>query len=165
MCPVVGSTIFARYQQLTFSCFFVCRTIDKNIFTICCFANFVPTTDKPTRLLTIFTPKHASRTESLFTWNTKEVMLTVWPDLSKFRHFGNILWIVVKWLRVYSLLGKSLNLLWQNCNVFGLPFNAVRGQILKNNVAILVTLVLLNSTPYLLLVILPCYGLACSLPF
>ena len=43
--------------------------------------------------------------------------------------------IFVKWLKVYSVFGKLLNLLWQNCNVFGQPFNVVYGQILKNNIA------------------------------
>ena len=33
-------------------------------------------------------------------------------------------------------LEKNFNLLWQNCNVFGLHFNVVHGQILKNNIAI-----------------------------
>ena len=37
---------------------------------------------------------------------------------------------------VYSVFGKILNLLWQNCTVFGQPFNAVHVQILKNNIAI-----------------------------
>ena len=45
--------------------------------------------------------------------------LVVWPDLAKFHHFGNILWIFVKWLRVYSEFGKFLNLLWQNSFVLG----------------------------------------------
>ena len=38
------------------------------------------------------------------------------------------------------MFGKILNLLWQNCNVLGQPFNFVHGQILKNNIATLVTL-------------------------
>ena len=59
----------------------------------------------------------------------------VWTDLAKFRYSDNIFWIFVKWLRVYSVFGKLLNLLWQNCNVFGQPFNVVYGQILKNNIA------------------------------
>ena len=63
--------------------------------------------------------------------------LPVWPDLAKFRHFGNILWIFVKWLRVYSVFGNFFNLLWLKCkSVFGQPFNVAHGQTLKNNVAI-----------------------------
>ena len=62
--------------------------------------------------------------------------LAEWPDLAKFRHFGNILWIFVKWLRIYSVFGKNFNLLWQKCYTFGQPFNVVNGQILKNKIAI-----------------------------
>ena len=32
--------------------------------------------------------------------------------------------------------GKFLSLLWQNCNVFGQPFNVVYGQILKDYIVI-----------------------------
>ena len=52
----------------------------------------------------------------------------VWPDLAKFHHFCNILWIFVKWLRVYSVFGKMFNLLWQNCIVFGHSFNVLHCQ-------------------------------------
>ena len=31
---------------------------------------------------------------------------------------------------------QFFNLIWQNCNDFGQPFNVVHGQILKNNIAI-----------------------------
>ena len=57
----------------------------------------------------------------------------VWPNLAKFHHFGNILWIFVKCLWVYSEFGKCLNLHWQNVYVSGQPFKAVHSQILKNN--------------------------------
>ena len=54
-----------------------------------------------------------------------------WIYLSSVTRFGNILWIFVKWLRVCSVFGNFFNLLWQNCNVFGLHFNVVFGQMLK----------------------------------
>ena len=54
----------------------------------------------------------------------------------KFHHLGNILSIFVKGLRVYSVLGKFLNLLWQNCNALGQPFKVVHGLTLKNNIDI-----------------------------
>ena len=37
-----------------------------------------------------------------------------WPDLAKFRHFVKIYKVLAIFLRVYLVLGKSLNLLWQN---------------------------------------------------
>ena len=61
---------------------------------------------------------------------------SVWPDLPTFRLFGNVLLILVKWFRAYSMFGIFLSLLWQNFNVFGPPFNVVQGQILKYNLAI-----------------------------
>ena len=61
---------------------------------------------------------------------------SVWPDLPTFRLFGNVLLILVKWFRAYSMFGKFSSLLWQNFNVFGPPFNVVQGQILKYNLAI-----------------------------
>ena len=60
----------------------------------------------------------------------------VWPNLATFRLFGNVLLILVKWFRAYSMFGIFLSLLWQNCNVFGPPLNDVKGQILKYNLAI-----------------------------
>ena len=37
---------------------------------------------------------------------------------------------------LYSACGKILNLIWRNFYVFGRPFNAINGQIRKNNLAI-----------------------------
>ena len=53
----------------------------------------------------------------------------VWPDLAQFRHFG-------KFLTVYFLFGKMLNLLLQISYIFGLIFIVAEGQILKNNLTI-----------------------------
>ena len=35
------------------------------------------------------------------------IWLPIWSDLAKFHHFGNILLIFVKWLRVYSVFGQN----------------------------------------------------------
>ena len=56
---------------------------------------------------------------------------SVLPNLVKFRHFGKMIWIFVKWVRDYLVFGKTLDILWQNCFVFGQLFNVVNGQILK----------------------------------
>ena len=44
------------------------------------------------------------------------IWLPIWSDLAKFHHFGNILLIFVKWLRVYSVsvFGNFLSLLCKN---------------------------------------------------
>ena len=47
---------------------------------------------------------------------------SVWQDVGKFRHFGNILQVFVKFLTVYFLFGKIANLFWQICFISGLIF-------------------------------------------
>ena len=77
---------------------------------------------------------------SLREWRHKEIRVgkrkfvrhgrPVWPDLAKFRHFGNF-------LTVYFLFSKWLSLLWRICdNIFGLIFIVANGQILKINLTI-----------------------------
>ena len=58
---------------------------------------------------------------------------SVWPDLAKFRHFGNILQVFGNFLTVYFLFGKMLSLLWRIRCTIGLIFIVAYGQILKNN--------------------------------
>ena len=53
----------------------------------------------------------------------RNVCVTVWPDLAKFRHFGNILGIFVTWSGGLFSVWQIWNLLWQNIYVFGQPFN------------------------------------------
>ena len=54
----------------------------------------------------------------------------VWPDLAKFHHFGNNLQVFVKFLMVYFLFGKTVNLLWEIYFTSGLIFIVKNGQIL-----------------------------------
>ena len=61
---------------------------------------------------------------------------SVWPDLTKFRHFGKSWQIFGKFLTVYFLPGKLLSPPWQIYVIFGLNFIAANGQILKNNLTI-----------------------------
>ena len=58
------------------------------------------------------------------------------PDLAQFRHFGNILQVFGKFLTVYFLFGKIVNLLWQICYTSGLIFIVANGPILKYNLTI-----------------------------
>ena len=60
----------------------------------------------------------------------------MWPDLAKFRHFGKSLLVFGKFLTVYFLFDKMLSILWQICDMIGLIFIDVNGQILKNNLTI-----------------------------
>ena len=67
-------------------------------------------------------------------------LVAVWPDLAKFRHlskneetFGNI-------LKVYLVLGKVVNSLWDHFYFLGQIFFVVNGQILKKQSGHLVTL-------------------------
>ena len=55
----------------------------------------------------------------------------VWPDLAKFRHFANILKDFGNFWRALLILGKILNLLWQNDVCYW-----VNGQNWKHNRAI-----------------------------
>ena len=64
------------------------------------------------------------------------IILAVWPDLAKFYHFGKILLIFGKFLTVFFLFGKMLNLLWQICYITGIVFIIANGQILKHNLTI-----------------------------
>ena len=50
-------------------------------------------------------------------------------------HFGKIFKVLGNFLRVYFLIGKLLEWLWQIFNSIGKVFNAVNGQMLKNNLA------------------------------
>ena len=54
----------------------------------------------------------------------------VWPDLAKFRHFGTILKVLGKFLRVCLVFGKILILLWKECYAIGQVFIVVDGHIL-----------------------------------
>ena len=56
-------------------------------------------------------------------------LVSVWPDLAKFRHFGKL-------LTAYFLFGKKLNLLWQIYYITGQFIIAANGQILKHNLII-----------------------------
>ena len=60
----------------------------------------------------------------------------MWPDLAKFRHFGNSVQVFGNFLTVYFLFGKMLSLLWQTCDIIGLICIVGNGQILKNNLTI-----------------------------
>ena len=60
----------------------------------------------------------------------------MWPDLAKFRQFGNTLQIFGNFLTVHFLFGKMLSLLWQISDTIRLVFFSANGQILKNNLAI-----------------------------
>ena len=60
----------------------------------------------------------------------------MWPDLAKFRHFGESLQVFGKFLTVYFLFGKMLNLLGQIFDIIGPIFIFANGQILTNNITI-----------------------------
>ena len=60
----------------------------------------------------------------------------MWPDLAKNRHFGQILKVFSYVQKRHLELGIILKLLWQKLYGIGQIFIAVRGQILKNNLAI-----------------------------
>ena len=57
----------------------------------------------------------------------------VWPDLTKFLHFGKI---SGNFSGVYLLFGTISNLLWQILYTFGQIFIDVNGKMLQNNLAI-----------------------------
>ena len=63
----------------------------------------------------------------------KSFCFAVSLDLAKFRHFGKSLQVFVKIMTVYFLFGKMLSLLWQICDVVGLIFRVLNGQILKKS--------------------------------
>ena len=60
----------------------------------------------------------------------------VWPDLAKFDHLDKILQVVGKFLTVYFLFGKILNLFWQHCSIVRQIFIVANGPILKHNLPI-----------------------------
>ena len=62
--------------------------------------------------------------------------LAVWPDLTKFRHFGKKCHAFCKFLTFYFLFGKMLSLLLQIWYIIVLIFILADGQILKNNLTI-----------------------------
>ena len=66
---------------------------------------------------------------------------TVWPDLAKFRHFGkkfNRLW---QFCRAYLVLGKILNLLWQNNDCYWANFHCCKWPKLRTKSSNLVNLI------------------------
>ena len=62
----------------------------------------------------------------------------MWPDFTKFRHFGKIVNVFGNFLMVYFLFGNYLDLLWQILDAIGQISFEVNGQIWEN--AHLVTL-------------------------
>ena len=65
---------------------------------------------------------------------------SVWPDLTKFSHFGKVLKIFGNFLRVYLVFGKILNPLWKFQSAFGPIHFVVNGRILRKHSRHLVTL-------------------------
>ena len=63
----------------------------------------------------------------------KMLLLSVWQNLSKFRHFGKSLQVFGKFLTVFFLFGKMLSLFWQICDIIVLIFHLANDQILINN--------------------------------
>ena len=61
---------------------------------------------------------------------------TVWLDLAKLRHFGNILRVFGQILKASSLFGKILNLFWPKFYTIGQIYTVINGQMLKKNLAI-----------------------------
>ena len=57
----------------------------------------------------------------------RDLYLSVWPELAKFRHFGNILKALVKFVLVF---GNILNKLWQLFYASGSILTDVNGQML-----------------------------------
>ena len=57
--------------------------------------------------------------------------VTVWPDLTKICHFGEILFIFGNILRAMREFGNILNLCWQIIYAFGQMLIVVNGQILN----------------------------------
>ena len=55
---------------------------------------------------------------------------------AKFHHSGKSLPVFGKFLTVYFLFGKILNLLLQICDIIGLIITVANGQIWKNNLTI-----------------------------
>ena len=62
----------------------------------------------------------------------------MWPCLAKFRHFGNILWIFGKWLRVYSVFVKY----WTYFGKIGAVFQYCTWPNIEKSYSHLVTLLL-----------------------
>ena len=58
-------------------------------------------------------------------------LLSVWPDLAIFRHFGKSLHFFGKFLTVCFLFGKTLSLLSQICDIFGLILIVANGKIIQ----------------------------------
>ena len=56
--------------------------------------------------------------------------------MTKFGHFGTILKVFEKILRVYLVFGKILMLLWQKCYAIGQVFIVADEKIIENNLAI-----------------------------
>ena len=57
--------------------------------------------------------------------------LAVWPDLAKFRHFGNMLKVDDTFLRVNLIFVLICNLLWLNCYDNSQIFIVENGQTKK----------------------------------
>ena len=65
-------------------------------------------------------------------WSDKTVdfsRIPVWPDLVKFRHFGQIFG---KFSRVYLVFDRILNLPWEFFVTIGYILTIINGQILEN---------------------------------
>ena len=66
---------------------------------------------------------------------TSNSSLAVWPDLAKFRHFGNNFKVFGHFKKLCIVFGKLLNLLWQMFIAIGQIFIVVNCQKTKHNVA------------------------------
>ena len=60
---------------------------------------------------------------------------SVWPDLAKFRHFGNFFKEFGNFKKLYFLLGNLLSLLWQIFPLLG-NFHCWKWPKMKHNIAI-----------------------------
>ena len=60
---------------------------------------------------------------SLYGWSTE-----VWSDLAKFYHFGTILKVLGKFLKVYLVFGKLLIFIWRKCYAIGQVFGGIKFQ-------------------------------------
>ena len=57
--------------------------------------------------------------DQLKSTKAKPLGSNVWPYCANFCHFGTILKVLGKFLRVYLVLGNSFTILWQKCNAIG----------------------------------------------
>ena len=59
---------------------------------------------------------------------------SVLPNLVKFRHFGKMIWIFVKWVRDYLVFGKTLDILWQIWFCFWTTFQCCKCPSIKKTI-------------------------------